>query len=99
MAGKRRKFGAEFREEAVRTVAETGKPIAQVAQDLGINETALASWVSRARRAGGPASAEPTSYGWPSGAEPAAVRLPGPGARITPGSGLVLGGSSRLSGV
>jgi transposase len=53
MAGKRRKFDAEFREGAVRIVAETGKPIAQVAQDLGINETTLASWVSQARRVGG----------------------------------------------
>lgn len=53
MAGKRRKFDAEFREGAVRIVAETGKPIAQVAEDLGINETTLASWVSRARRASG----------------------------------------------
>ncbi|WP_019884742.1 transposase [Streptomyces purpureus] len=52
MAGKRRKFDAEFREGAVRIVAETGKPIAQVAQDLGISETTLASWVSRARKAG-----------------------------------------------
>ena len=48
MAGKRRKFDAEFREGAVRIVAETGKPIAQ---DLGINESTLASWVSRAGRA------------------------------------------------
>jgi transposase len=53
MAGKRRKFDAEFRAGAVRIVTETGKPIAQVAQDLGINETTLASWVSRVRRAGG----------------------------------------------
>ncbi|MER8160847.1 transposase [Streptomyces sp. NPDC094472] len=53
MADKRRKFDAEFREGAVRIVTETGKPIAQVAEDLGINETTLASWVSRARRAGG----------------------------------------------
>ncbi|MFJ8507715.1 transposase [Streptomyces avermitilis] len=30
----------------------TGKTVAEVAQDLGINETTLASWVSRARRAG-----------------------------------------------
>jgi transposase len=53
MAGKGRKFDAEFRAGAVRIVTETGKPIAQVAKDLGINETTLASWVSRARRAGG----------------------------------------------
>ena len=45
VADKRRKFDAEFREGAVRIVAETGRPIAQVAKDLGINETTLASWV------------------------------------------------------
>ncbi|MEU9149800.1 transposase [Streptomyces sp. NPDC048417] len=52
MAGKRLKFDAEFREGAVRIVAETCKPIPQVAKDLGINETTLAIWVSRARAAG-----------------------------------------------
>ncbi|MFE9924856.1 transposase [Streptomyces sp. NPDC005774] len=52
MAEKRRKFDAEFREGAVRIVTETGKPVAQVVQDLGVNETTPASGVSRARRAG-----------------------------------------------
>ncbi|WP_327418306.1 transposase [Streptomyces sp. NBC_01233] len=52
MAEKRRKLDAEFREGAVRIVTETGKPLAQVARELGINETTLASWVSRARRNG-----------------------------------------------
>ncbi|MGW6360660.1 transposase [Streptomyces sp. NPDC055092] len=45
MAGERRKFGAEFREGAVRIVAETGKPIPKVAKDLGINETNWSSSV------------------------------------------------------
>jgi transposase len=51
MAEKRRTFTAEFREGAVRIVPETGKPVLEVAKDLGINETTLASWVSRAKRA------------------------------------------------
>ena len=36
-----RTFDADFREGAVRLVRETGKPIAQVARDLGINEGTL----------------------------------------------------------
>ena len=51
MAEKRRVFKPEFREGAVRIVAETGKPVPEVAEDLGINETTSAGWVSRANRA------------------------------------------------
>lgn len=38
MPEKRKKYDREFREGAVRIVEETGKPIAQVARDLGVNE-------------------------------------------------------------
>ncbi len=36
-----RKFDVDFKQGAVRLVAETGKPIAQVARDLGVNEGTL----------------------------------------------------------
>ena len=46
----RRKSDAEFQEGAVRLVRETGRPIAQVAPDLGINESPLGNWVNADRR-------------------------------------------------
>ncbi len=47
----RKKYDREFRDGAVRIVEETGKPIAQVARDLGVNEGTLGNWVARAREA------------------------------------------------
>lgn len=51
MAETRRKFDREFREGAVQTVRETGKPIAQVARELGVNAGTLANWVAKDREA------------------------------------------------
>jgi transposase len=49
MPEKRKKYDREFREGAVRIVEETGKPIAQVARDLGVVEGTLGNWVKQAR--------------------------------------------------
>ena len=51
MPEKRKKYDREFRVGAVRIVEETGKPIAQVARDLGVNEGTLGNWVNLDRQA------------------------------------------------
>lgn len=56
MPGKGRKFEYEFREGAVRIVRESGKPVAQVARDLGVNE---GSWATGSRWIGRPVRARP----------------------------------------
>src|SRR4030095_13623202 len=50
MAEGKRKFEEEFKEGAVRIVRETGKPIAQVARELGINAGTLGNWVAQDRQ-------------------------------------------------
>jgi transposase len=50
MGRKYRKFDGDFKQGAVRLVFETGKPIAQVARELGINEGTLGNWCAKARR-------------------------------------------------
>jgi transposase-like protein len=47
----KRNFSPEYREEAVKLVIETSRPIAQVAKELGINEGTLGNWVNTYRRA------------------------------------------------
>jgi transposase len=49
---KRRKFDQDFKDDAVRLVTETGRTIAQVARDLGVNEGTLGNWVGLDRRRG-----------------------------------------------
>jgi transposase len=49
----RRKFSPQFKAEAVQMVVSTGKPIAEVARDLGVNAGTLGNWVNTdARRRG-----------------------------------------------
>lgn len=47
MSGKkqRRTFTPEYRREAARLVIDTGRPIAQVARELGLGEQLLGRWV------------------------------------------------------
>jgi transposase len=50
MAETRRKFDEDFKRGAVQLVFETGKPIAQVARDLGVHEGTLGNWCATERR-------------------------------------------------
>jgi transposase len=50
MAESRRKFDQDLKEGAVRLVRETGRPIVQIAKDLGINAGTLANWVALDRQ-------------------------------------------------
>ncbi len=42
--GKRRSFTPEFKDEAVRLVLESGRPISQVARELGVRPDQLRHW-------------------------------------------------------
>jgi transposase len=53
MAETRRKFDEDFKIGAVRIVRESGKPIARVARELGVNEGTLGNWCAQDRRARG----------------------------------------------
>ena len=48
--GTRRRFSAEFKRDAVELVRTTGKPIAEIARDLGVGESSLGYWVTRDRK-------------------------------------------------
>jgi len=46
MARNRRKFSSQFKAEAVQFVIETGRPVAEIARELEINEGTLGNWVN-----------------------------------------------------
>jgi len=47
---KSKSFSPEFKEEAVKMVIETSRPVAVVAKELGINESTLGNWIAIYRR-------------------------------------------------
>jgi len=50
MVEKRKKFTASFKEEAVKMVIESSRPVADVAREIHINEGTLGNWVNRYRK-------------------------------------------------
>ena len=46
----KKSFSPEYKDEAVKMVIETSRPIARVAKELGINEGTLGNWVAAYRR-------------------------------------------------
>jgi transposase len=46
MARSRREFTPQYKDEAVKLVLTTGRAVATVARELGINEATLGRWVS-----------------------------------------------------
>jgi transposase len=49
----RRRFTAEFKAQAVKRVLEGGKPLAEVATELGLSTGQLSTWPRRGRQHGG----------------------------------------------
>ena len=52
MGQARKKYTQEYKDEAVELVISSGRPIAEIARNLGINEGTLANWVNTAKKSG-----------------------------------------------
>ena len=52
MGSARRKYTQEYKAEAVELVVSSGRPVAEIARELGINEGTLNNWVNMARKNG-----------------------------------------------
>ena len=49
MSSERARYSPEFRDEAVRLVIDSGRPIAQVARELRVKDGTLYNWVAKYR--------------------------------------------------
>lgn len=77
MSGNRKMYTPEFREQAVRLMVDTGRPIARVAAEIRVGEQLLGRWVAaffasepdRQKCTGSSKRRRPTSrsYGWARG--------------------------------
>jgi len=52
MPRQKRVFTPEYRAEAVQLVLAADKPVAEIARDLGIGESTLGNWVTKAKENG-----------------------------------------------
>lgn len=52
MGQARKKYTQEYKDDAVELVVSSGRPIAEIARDLGINEGTLGNWVQTAKKSG-----------------------------------------------
>jgi transposase len=49
MGSTRRRFTEEYKDQAVAFVIEGGRPVADVARNIGVHEMTLGKWVKKAR--------------------------------------------------
>jgi transposase len=49
MTTRRRKYDAAFREESVRLVLSSDRPVKQISEEIGVKESTLGNWVHRYR--------------------------------------------------
>ena len=47
-----RKYTDAYKAEAVELVTNSGRPVAEIARDLGVNEGTLGNWVNMAKKRG-----------------------------------------------
>jgi transposase len=76
MGQERRQFTDEFKTEAVALLASSGRPLVQIAGELGISPSMLRNWRTR----GGGQKAGPAPHPRPASAKPS---VPDPAAEIS----------------
>jgi transposase len=51
MADMRRRWSPEFKRDAVNLVRSSGRPVAEIARELGVGESSLSYWLAKDRKA------------------------------------------------